>query len=457
MLVEESARLQGRSLKLTDILLLILRCLVIILLAIVLSKPIYKQQLTVTEEKGWLLIQEQDVKDAYKLHQPLIDSLTTAGYQFHYFDKGFAQGDLSNALLNADTLDREQEADYWVLLKQLNEVVPPDLPIHVFARNSLTRFNGQRPQLSMLLTWHGFALADTSNPIVALAYKMHNDSIRVLSASNSHKALSFQRETVAGEGNSKYTFVNNEVTTRSGKTGKPLQIDTSGLQVKIFSDQYVADANYLKAAIEAIQTFTQRDISVSIVNKVAGLKTNPDWIFWLSEQPLPAEASAKHIFQYAKGKVQAVEAWIRVTGNAKIDEEPIELSRRIQVANADDNHTTIWTDGFGTPILTREKKNYDLYHFYSRFNPVWNEIPWSPHFAEMIFQLVMPSGDIDNELDKRSISDLQAQPVMSKNQNRFDKEKFIKKCDLSKYIWLMAFLFFIVERYLSLKNNTVHA
>lgn len=457
LLIEESARLQGRSMRLTDILLLILRCLIIIILAVVLSKPVFKKQLTVFEEKGWLMIDKQSLHEAYKIYKPVIDSLTASGFKFHYFNKGFVEADLANALQSVDSPDLQPAVDYWLLLKQLNELVPPGLPIHVFANNTLKRFNGQRPELSMLLSWHGYTLTDTTVKSIEVAYKMSDDSVRILTASSSNKSVEFDFETVSKSGNSKYTIRNNKVSVAGGDASEEFDIDTSRLDVTIFADQHFTDANYLKAAINAISAYTQYGISATVINNVADVKQKSDWLFWLSDKPLPRDAAAKRIFLYARGKVQIINSWVRETSSAKVGQEPVFLSRRIQLSDSGDHLETIWKDGFGNPLLTLEKKNNSVYHFYSRFNPAWTELPWSAQFAEMIFHLIMPKYEINNDLDKRIISNEQSKPVLTTENKAFDKHRFVKKTDLGKYLWLLAFFVFALERFLSLKSKHVHA
>ena len=457
LLIEESAKLQGRSLRLTELLLLILRCLLIILLAISLCKPVFKRQLTVAGEKGWLMIQREDLPNIYKLHRPLIDSLTKAGFRFHYFEKGFAEDELANAIQNADSLYREREADYWILLKQLNEVVPGELPVHVFAHKSLKGFNGRRPSLSMSLIWHGSTSKDTIRSAMAAVYKMHTDSIRVLTAHSSKKSLLFSRQTIAQDGDGPFTINNNRVTDKRAAVPMTLDVDTSGLEIIIFPDQNFADANFLKTALQAVQAYTQRNITIEIVTNAAEIKSKPDWLFWLSEKPVPVHASAKNLFLYATGKVQAVNSWIRTVSNAGVEQEPIVLSRRIQTPSNDKDSNIIWSDGFGNEILSLDKKSTSVYLFYSRLNPAWTDLPWSSYFAEMIFHLIIPLHDMGNKFDDRVISDKQAQPDMITDKKLFDNLKFTENIDLRKYVWLLAFLLFALERFLSLKDKRVYA
>jgi len=98
LLVQESATQQARSFRLTQLFLLMLRCLLIIILSLLIAQPVWKTNLTSVNEKGWLLIEKQKVQEAYKNFKPTIDSLISSGYKFHYFNIGFKPDKLENAL-----------------------------------------------------------------------------------------------------------------------------------------------------------------------------------------------------------------------------------------------------------------------------------------------------------------------------------------------------------------------
>ena len=80
--MEPSQKKRASNLRLSEWLLLLLRCLTIILFAIVMAGPIWKK-LTDADEKGWLLIAPNELKDAYHQKSLLIDSLLKNGYRLH--------------------------------------------------------------------------------------------------------------------------------------------------------------------------------------------------------------------------------------------------------------------------------------------------------------------------------------------------------------------------------------
>src|SRR5471030_327127 len=57
----ESARSHAKSLRISEWLLLLLRCLLLIVLAVLLTDPFIETQDTIAKQKGWLLIEKQEV------------------------------------------------------------------------------------------------------------------------------------------------------------------------------------------------------------------------------------------------------------------------------------------------------------------------------------------------------------------------------------------------------------
>jgi hypothetical protein len=426
-LLQENARQQARSFKLKDLLLLILRCLLIIALAFLLAKPTCQKQQNSTNKKGWLLIEKESIHDGYNQNRYVVDSLIKAGYEFHYFNKGFATDNLLKALKEpADTVNSDQPS-YWTLLKQLNEEVPAELPVYLVTDNKLRRFAGTRPEVSMNLHWRAFTSRDTIAKQSFKAYKNVDGKIRLVTA-NSKPSATF------------YTYETSNKTT-------DITPDTTTLRVAIYTDQFAADATYLKAAIDAIQQYTGLQIKASIVHNV-DVVNKSDWLFWLSEKPLPKQDLPANVFMYERGKEEQMNSFLYATNRLSINQEAVHISRI--VANNSGDEEALWKDGFGHKVLTLDKSANDSYHFYSHFNPGWNDIVWSSRFVEMIFKLFFKEDISIKEFDKRIIDAEQIQPVISKTIKGFDKEKFVETTDLTKLFWIITFLIFCIERYISL-------
>jgi hypothetical protein len=167
------------------------------------------------------------------------------------------------------------------------------------------------------------------------------------------------------------------------------------------------------------------------------------WVFWLSEQPVKDGVlkSSKNIFQYEGGKVTDVSSWI--------DPGHIALAKMV---NSTGKQEAVWKDGFGKPVLGLDGHTY---HFYSRFNPLWNDLVWSDDFAKLMLKLLLGNGQSQPKGHERRIfNNRQIQPEIISQSMPQPSFKTTQQADLSKYFWLLAVLLLIAERILSHKKTT---
>ncbi|HEY4196537.1 MAG TPA: BatA domain-containing protein, partial [Mucilaginibacter sp.] len=138
-LITVASQKRSKSLKLHDLLLLLLRCLLLALLAFVLTMPLWQTQINPSTVKGWVLIPRENLKESYQKFKPEIDSLTKAGFEFHYFNKGFEKTKLNDVLADSKNLkvDSARSTSYWSLVQQLDGQVPSSLPVYLFTPNRI--------------------------------------------------------------------------------------------------------------------------------------------------------------------------------------------------------------------------------------------------------------------------------------------------------------------------------
>ncbi|RYZ29372.1 MAG: hypothetical protein EOO10_06515 [Chitinophagaceae bacterium] len=436
-LLQETARQHARSLKLKDLLLLLLRCLLIIVLAFLLAKPVWKEQLFSGSEKGWVLIEKERIKTAYQQHKNKIDSLKNAGFKFHYLSEGFPADDWELALEQPIDSSANPNTPYWTLLKNLNELVPTDLPVFLFTSNELKRFTGPRPAVAMNLYWFIYSLPDTVVKKPLVVHKSSADKLRV----------------AIGNSTANGTFYTKEgIEERSLADG--IALDTAAIDVAIYADQFATDAMYLRAAINAIEQTAKIKINTVSIKGDDEINQNMDWLFWLSEKPLP-QVTPPNVFVYEKGKDETLTSFIHSSEASLVNSEPVSLLRsNSQTSKA--NRKAIWNDGFGNVLLGVSSGKQMIYHFASRFNPAWNDLSWNGNFVNMVYDLLITKNQSFKNFDKRTIDVKQMMPVLQR-QKDFDKQKFIQATDLSKAFWMVAFLLFCLERYLSLtRKNEVY-
>ena len=453
-LLTQSYKQQAKSLHLQELLLLLLRCSLIILIAFLLSNPVWQEQPDARNQKGWVLMEKNGLQQTYSQFKPVIDSLIKKEYEFHYFNTGFEKFTLETALKKeGDTVT--QNTSYWSLLSSLNKQVPTALPIYLFTINSLQKFSGDRSEVAMNLNWFTYTSKDSVSKWLAKAYITTADSIRLVAATSqpSGTMYSYKNVPVTSQKTADYNInTGNNNLTASLQDNNLVTIDTTSLKITIYTDKYNNDAAYLKAALEAIQQYSKRKIKISTVSNSANISNQQDWLLWLSDLPV-SSAHAKNILTYEKGKTETTGSTIQ-SDNIGADEERPALYKRVSyqptiTASSD----AIWQDGFGNPVLIREKGKATIYHFYSRFDPSWNDLPWSNAFPQMIFNLINNNQNIISGHDNRIMDEHQLLPIFTAANKAVVKDKIINTYDLSQFFWLAAFIVFVVERFLSFRTK----
>lgn len=416
-LLNKDAVKNTSRIKLHDLLLLALRCLLIILLSLFLSQPQW-----VTKpgtNKGWVLIDKNDLKQTYTHFKLQVDSLLQAGFELHYFNKGFDKTVLT------DTTNIKSDAtntNYWVTLAQLNSTKGVDVPLYIFTNSYLQNFTGERATAASNIHWYSYAPNDTAS-YIANSYTIQGDSVQLITVNSS------------ATGNSN---VYSSIALQNAGAG----IDTNTLHVSIYNKGYATDAAYLQAAINAIQQFSHKKLTITNVNNIAQLPAKQDWLFWLSNEAIPQNITANKLFVYAQGKEQDVQTWLGINKSAN----PIVIYKRI--AGGISGYT-VWSDGFGNGLLTRVDGRPTIYRFYSRFDVQWNDLSWSNDFPQMMYGLLYntSTGAALNNNDKRIIDDKQLQPVISKEYKLHNKQAL--SVSINNIILLLAFITFFIERYFS--------
>ncbi|MBD1386011.1 BatA domain-containing protein [Mucilaginibacter rigui] len=443
-LITEASKSTRRSFKLLDILLLILRCLLLILIALLLAAPVW-QKYVATQKKGWVLIPKESLKETYQKFKPTIDSLDKAGYEFHYFNRGFAKQDLKTILADSSLKDTTINANYWSLVKQLENQVG-DAPVYLFTQNGIEYFKGSKPQVKLnALHWQTYTAKDSTAKWIDKAFINNNGAIKVIIGNSIPSSTYFTTQTIQGGGNNDVTVnvQNGQPFVSLKNTAQSVPVDTSTLRIAIYTDKHQLDAGYLKAALSAAADFMGRKWVIKEYSSPAQIPAGQAWVFWLSEQPVKPDQlkSSKNIFQYEAGKVTDVTSWI--------DPGHIALAKRI---NSTNSYEAVWKDGFGNPVLV---SGGNTWHFYSRFNPLWSDLVWSDDFPKLMLKLLLGNGQSQPKgHERRILGNRQLQPGIFAQSMPQLSSKTNEQTDLSKYFWLLAVLLFIAERILSHKKTT---
>jgi hypothetical protein len=411
-LLGESSRASSKSFKLNDWLLLVLRCLLLVLLAFILAQPYLKKIISGNNKAGWILVEKAIFPQVFKAHSKTIDSLIKKGYEIHDFNVGFAQLTVKDTTANktkANTLS------YTSLLSESNHLIPAGATVYLFANHRLNRFGNELPTVNYKLNWILLTQTDTLS------------------------------SWIAGYAGKKYEAKSNP----SSTTYQALNsVDAAPINIAIHEASGITDGKYLIAALKAIGSFTNRKIIINPpVEKV-------DIGFWLSDDAVAANFKSSIVpngalFQYEKGKLIAEPSFINIDGRH------VKLSKRITAINP---AKKIWTDGFGNAILAKENgNNLNIFHFYSRFNPQWNELVWDGLFVKALMPIIIRDknstdfGFEDNPADQRSLAAQQKEVVEINKTEAFTKTTQNESPGI--IFWIAALLIFITERILSFRKK----
>ena len=446
------------SFKITEILLLLLRCLLILLLALLLAKPQWNQSFPAGKEKGWVMMEKEYLPATYNNYKPVIDSLLQAGYEFHYFNAGFNKDKLQDAFQSTTDRSHRPVTSYRLLLKQLDAAVPASLPVYLFTTNYLNRFTGRREPVSLNLHWSAYTPADSTDTFISSAYLISADSIRVIAGNSKPSGTVYTNTDISIKKNVSPVFhistSNSGIMIACKDQEPPVLVDTTRLRVTIFAGKYSADASYIEAALKAIRQFSNHQLEITVINKPEATPASQDWLFWLSELPIPVNIHSKNIFTYQEGTIKNTSSWINTSTAISGNGEMIGLYKLIESSQSNDPLGQLWQDGFGNTVLTKEATDVNRYRLFTHIDPSWNNLPWSSEFPQLIFSLLYPSGNtnVSDIHDKRIIAEQQLQPGMVLKNGGPVSQKLITT-DISHACWLLVFVVFCMERLLALKNR----
>jgi len=402
--LDKTSLRKARSRRISDWWLLVLRCLLLILLALLLAGPFWKRGPDV-DKKGWVMV-TNGFKD--RRLQEMKDSLVAAGFEEHPV-KGLS---------------------WWAAFSMLDKDAPAGVPFYVFTDGQLAHFSGIRPVSTRQVYWYISAPKDSAVQWVQAAWKQGADSMVVITGSSNATGTSYSYRTAARD---------------------TISLDTAKLRVAIFTDdKYGRDGQWVEGAVKALQQFTRRNIVIS--RRTEGSRKNglpfvdgpADWVFWLSAKPLDIKAA--NIVLYEPGREIRVDTWIK--GSDISVEKVTELSRQ---------WLPIWTDGFGRPLLALEETNAGRrYHFFSHFDPAWNGLVWSRDFPVRMEELLLDQPaegpDQAKAQDRRVIDPEQVTPSRGSDVQQSAPAR-TTSIDLSPLGWLLIFLTLLAERILSFKKS----
>ncbi len=459
-LMGEASQQSSRSLRLQDILLLILRCLILIILAGLLAQPFLSRHADNSKIKGWLMIPKQTFREAYAKFKKPVDSLTSVGYEFHYFDAAFTKANLLEIVKDTTKTHDTTTVNYWNTLSRLNTKKPANLPVYLFTDNLKSHFGGSKPTVAANLHWQTYTPADSVSEWVEKAWFTADNNIKVLEGlSNSHGTSYTLLNAQPGLSNGLvYTrIVNGEaIVALKGSPQHITVVDTAVFRIAVVADNSQVDAAYLNAALKAIAPFIPHKVQLAYYNNAMQVKQKYSWLFWLANKPVDKAAPdmASNLFIYQTGKEQNAASWLSAGNGFEVANYGAQVPSYKLIPSPKNGASLVWRDGYGHTILSAEKdKNFTLYRFYSRFNPAWSDLVWNDNFPRMLLTLMtndQPSAQ-SLKYDKRILSAQQLLPVIT-SPGQQTLAGMADDTDLSHYLWLVLIVLFVSERFLSHKK-----
>ena len=455
-LLKENSRKSARSWKLRDYLLLASRCLLIIILALLLAEPIWKKQITPAPEAGWVLVEKQNLSKTYQKFRFQIDSLRKAGYELHYFNPRFEKiKDFETVSIQKDTV-ASGALSFWTLLKELNYKLKSNQRVYLFTTNRLSRITGIRPVVNFNLHWYSYSPKDSVSEWISDAYLEGQEKIRLTRARSDGSSTVYSVEVIPATGNAEVetAFEDGKLTAtlKNVPAQTPVIVKTSVTTITIFADRFTQDATYFQSALEAIRAYNGRNLKIQRFEEISRIPRSQDWLFWLSDRPIPERLKAKNRFIYKTGKPSDLTTVLKVSGELSISGEPIPLHKRIGL-NPRKSLVSVWEDGFGDPILGVKKTGQSIdYEFYSRINPSWSDLPWREEFPGMIHDLLyMQLDPVVKDKDLRTTAQLQPY-IQTPAASTKNKQQTVEE-PLNRLFWLLAVGTFILERILSYRKR----
>jgi hypothetical protein len=310
--------------------------------------------------------------------------------ELHALEPGFPVLDLKS-----DTIQTNQShtvPNLWALASQLEKQVPSHYQLHLYTPEQLQYYRGLKPQLHRTIVWKTYPITITVDTTATL---------------------------------SKQT-----------------------IRVAIFADDYAADAEYLLAICKAIQTVKGDTILVARINSKGQIPEGQDWLFWLSDQPLPKN-NAKHTWSYQLGNAQIVQTQIFAHMGSHQEQIPLYKIIPMQLKGE-----TIWEDGFGQTVL--QKSGNGQYLMNTRFHPDWNGLVWSPVFPGIMMQFLLDSKPFNPTFLAMDPVQILPEQQIQKN-GQMNQRGSTSQQPLDIWFWSLLVVLLIIERvivFYQSKNKT---
>ena len=462
--LEASASRRWSSIRLSDVWLLVLRCCILILLAVALAKPVWEGVPATRQANRAVFISPELLHNAALRNiKPTVDALLQRGYTLHRYSPAFEPipAEQWQARSSNPTDSIISNGNYWALLPALAQRHPqPQDSVWLFTSDQQRYFAGTPAPLQENIRWVPVPLEGSANWVQA-AYAISSDSITLTLGHSTREGTTFSRTLVSAkapssniqglqvrlesEGDSLWAAWGSNKQQKVLVRKQPLQINIA------HEKEQQAEVRFLRAAIQAISRYTGIPIKVQVIPATSPPDTPADWLFWLSSEEIPQTWLQQVGKQGTNLWVQPATEPAKTIAHLTTVAGPIKL-HQLMAAPSSDNHTAVWTSSDGETVLTKQPAGQGhVYYFRSGFTPVWSQLGQSAQLPELLLPLLLPqqaafvydARALDEEQLKLATQPITAHTVQEKQQY-----------NLVPWVVLLAFILFLAERSIINKRAT---
>ena len=464
--LQPSASNRWRSIRLHELGLLLLRCFILILLALALAQLVWVHTPEkLPGKKAVFVADELLYTSAIQSIKPSIDSLLQRGYILHQYTSDFGQipqeqwQRISNQP-NDSALTKIE--NYWGLLPALAaKYKQPQDSIWLFTSDQQCFFAGARPDsIPQNIRWIPVALPEMSTQWLQAATQISKDSLQVITGHSTRGGITYKRHRVAAAATSINT--ENLKLQRQGDTLKAILADNSTSKVKIqteplqiailYSEAQQPELRYLQAAINAISNYTGQPVNVA-TSGAAAPDTAADWIFWLRPEAVPPPL-------LSRVKERGLQLWVQSGATPTPVKASFASARtavtvhQLSVGPLSANNTAAWGTTTGEPLLTVQPIGRgNIYLFRSGFSPAWSALGQSAQLPELLLPLLLPQPEA-SRYDMRALDEQQLKPAIS-NVASLATLPQAQPQNLLRWLVLAAALLFLIERIIAGRRSKV--
>jgi hypothetical protein len=254
--LRETSTQQFKGIKLNELVLLALRCLLTILFVGMLAGFHWKD----TRPKRWVLV-ERGLENQHQV-KVITDSLMSNGYEWRWLQSGFPSQEQTSFV----------EPNFWKIILELeNENLASAI---VFSRSKIKNFSGLRAAMTPEVTW--ISILAEPNQFVLQAVKKDNQFLVRQGFASSDK-IYFETKMVSSLADS--------------IEASPIK----KLKITIVQDEgRVEDFQIIRAALNAIQETIPVEFLITEITPSQS-PGSADWIFWLADSDIPNFDSVKSV------------------------------------------------------------------------------------------------------------------------------------------------------------------